>query len=185
MWLCVLSLGSKPRTIQVDGDTQKNITGRNVGDTVTVGCSVESCLTGTYRIRFIDPKNIEISNRFFNKTEVADTVNIILETNSSGLYKCEVINAIDGKVEDTATFELVGMFVCVCVCVRACVFVCACMCVCACACVCVNVYIHVRVWLHLSDVKILMFSAGNLQNDQIYGTLTIIHSNTHYKSSRW
>ena len=125
-WLCVLPLGTKPQSIQVNGDAQKNITGRNVGEPVTVGCTVDSCLTGTYRIRFAYPNDTEISNRFFDTMMHTDTTTIILGQNNSGLYKCEV-TAVNGTVLDTATFEFVGTFVCVCVCLHACV--CACMCV--------------------------------------------------------
>ena len=144
-WLCALSPGSTARSIQVDGDTQKNITGRNVGDIVTANCTVESCVMGTYRIRFIDRKNIEISNRLFNETRVTDTVNIVLGTNSSGLYKCEVVNAVDGKVEDTATFELIGAFVCVHV------HVCVCACVRACARVCLSMFIIYSIVNHFNQ----------------------------------
>ena len=142
------------QTIKVEGDKVKNITGRRVGDYVSVGCMVQSCVEDAYSVRFLDPRGSVIYSQFGTQLVLTVTALIRLESDNSGMYSCEVVSS-SGEVSDSAVFSFTGVCVCVCecvcvcvcvrVCVCVCVYICVCVRVCVCVCVCVRVCVRVCV----------------------------------------
>jgi predicted hotdog family 3-hydroxylacyl-ACP dehydratase len=100
-----ISPGSQ--TIKVEGDKVKNITGRRVGDYVSVGCMVQSCVEDAYSVRFLDPRGSVIYSQFGTQLVLTVTALIRLESDNSGMYSCEVVSS-SGEVSDSAVFSFTG-----------------------------------------------------------------------------
>ena len=97
---------SRPIEISVAGADVKNISAFRVNEVRDVGCTVDSCLTSQYTVRFLSPSGTELL------TETSSSMMMTFNWQASitrditgGNYTCEVLM---GGSNDSAVFSFVG-----------------------------------------------------------------------------
>ena len=98
---------SQPINIMVAGSEVKNISSFRMGEMRDIGCTVDSCLTSQYTVRFLSPRGEELRN--YSSTAMRMTFNwqaLITSGLVVGNYTCEVM--WDGGMNDSAVFQFEG-----------------------------------------------------------------------------
>ena len=98
---------SRPIEISVAGADVINISVSRVNEMRDVGCTVGSCLTSQYTVRFLGPNGTELLTE--TSSSMMMTFNwqaSITSDIASGNYTCEV--RVGGSVVDSAVFQIVG-----------------------------------------------------------------------------
>ena len=104
---------SGPLVVSIVGDSAKDITGKNVGDPVTVACNIESCRDDLYAIEFLGPNDEVLSS--VNSSESMTISNYVrtLEVDNTGTFTC--LARLEGQPQlfASATFTFEGSIFCV------------------------------------------------------------------------
>lgn len=98
---------SQPINIVVAGSAVKNISLSRENEMRDVGCTVDSCLTSQYTVRFVSPSGMQLQNS--SSTAMRMTFNwqaTITSGLAGGNYTCQV--EWDGGMSDSAVFQFAG-----------------------------------------------------------------------------